>query len=153
MRLIWLVLMIVTGYCAATSVAARELYRCRGGDGALVFRDTPCESGTVQTGTLKLPKPVDSAPGDDRHSAAERRRIAAWEESSRRRLPASLGGSDPPTVREPRVRRSAAAPARGVDRCTQARTSRDAAYTRADSPGFDERRRLQDAIDRACGLR
>jgi hypothetical protein len=153
MRLIWPVLMIVTGYCAATSVAAREFYRCRGGDGALVFRDTPCESGTVQTGMLKLPKPVDSAPGDDRHSAAERKRIAAWEESSRRRLPASLGGSDSPSAREPRARPSAAVAARGGDRCTQARTSRDAAYARADSPGFDERRRLQDAIDSACGLR
>ena len=112
----------------ALAVATAKVYRCET-DTEIVFQQSPCAMAD---------EPVALRPES------------------------SFGGrAAPPSVKRPKnadrparvIREASSAPRRETE-CENARTKRDAAYAeRGNTMTFDERRKLQDRMDEACGLR
>ncbi len=133
---------------ANTPCLAAKLYECRDAQGRISFVDHGCKGATAQReiAIVVAGKSAKSAPDD-----ADTRQIQAWDKASRARLPASLGGKANPA----RSRTSAyrATSSKQPDTCAQARTAQDRAQ-REDSftMGFDQRRKLSDAVLSACGI-
>ena len=89
---------------------------------------------------------------DKSHADADSKQIAAWEKASRGRLPVSLGGAARFSNRAGTHSRNPQSA--GDDGCTNAKAARaKAERERSFEIGFDERRRLSDAVLSACGLR
>ena len=108
--------------------ATAKVYRCEG-DGEIVFQQSPCEMAD---------EPVELRPESSFGQPAA---------TVERRPPR------PASARSPGIRGKDSAPKRDAV-CETARSKRDAAYAkRGNTMTFDERRKLQDAIDEACGLR
>ena len=141
MRLLPMLLLLATA-----PAAAGTLFECRDAGGHVSFRDDGCGNARTQRQIVIDAPAAARKPGD--HDA---RRIADWEQASRARLAPSLGGRSRSSSRAA-ARGNGTRPAR-VDRCTAARAAQsDALRERSFELGFDERRRLSDAVLNACGL-
>lgn len=151
--------LLVMLLCAADSQAL-ELFQCTRPDGSRAFQDTPCAERGAKQEVRTLPDhPLDApqlqAERVSREATArttdDERARQRLDQAARARLPASLGGPSD----EPKPRPATTASRRDVaSACARARLAREEAYrTRSYQMSFDERRRLQDAEDAACGLR
>lgn len=144
MRLLLLILLA----CTALPGHAGKLFACRGDDGRIAFVDRGCPAaGERRELGLAAATPAAKAAAD-----ADAKQIAAWERASRARLPASLGGSARPA--QNRAARGRSPANARDDACANARAAQaKAERERSFQMGFDERRRLSDAVLSACGLR
>jgi hypothetical protein len=136
MRLLLLILIA----CTALPSHAGKLFICRDASG--------------QRRELRPAVPTAAAKAA---ADTDAKQIAAWEQTSRARLPASLGGNARPQPARGQRKRAQLAPDPRAAREASCRNAR-AARTRAERErsfqmGFDERRRLSDAELSACGLR
>lgn len=147
MRLLLLILLA----CTALPGHAGKLFACRDARGHVAFVDRGCpNAGERREVALAEPTtPSKAATG------ADAKQIAAWEQASRARLPASLGGtSRSAATAAPRSRSARNDRNDRNDACTNARVAQaKAERERSFQMGFDERRRLSDAVLSACGLR
>ena len=127
---------------------AGKLFACRDANGHVAFVDRDCpNAGARHELALDMTPPTSKAVAD-----ADAKQIAAWEKASRARLPASLGGTSHAAATVIPRRRSARN--EHNDACTNARAAQaKAERERSFQMGFDERRRLSDAVLSACGLR
>ena len=144
MRLLMLILLTVF----ALPAQAGKLFACRDASGHIAFVDAGCPNlGERQELALPTPPKASKAPAD-----ADAKQIAAWDKASRSRLPASLGGTSRGSIGT--AARSHAASSTRHDACSAARSAQSTAECeRSFQMGFDERRRLSDAVLSACGLR
>jgi hypothetical protein len=131
---------------AAGPADAGKLFECRDRDGRISFVDHGCPERSQA-------REIASTAAAERKAGAEpdAEAIAAWAAASKARMARSLGGaaSVPRTPSRPSERRSEA-----PDDCSRARDAqRKAERERSFALGFDERRRLSDAVLMACGLR
>jgi len=131
--------------CAMPPCRAGSIFECRDAQGHRSFQDHSCTGAKMQS-EIVIASSAPLRKGQD----LDARLIAAWEKSSRSRLPASLGGTTRSAVRASGSRSRAPGP---PDACisrreTQARALRERGF----EMGFDERRRLSDAVLNACGL-
>ena len=143
MRLFLLFLLVCALPCHAG-----KLFACRDADGRMSFVDHGCP-GARDRHEVILPAAVATAKS---LSDADAKQIAAWEKASNARLPASLGGttrSGTGTVGRDRNPRRARDDACSTARAAQTKAERERSF----QTGFDERRRLSDAVLSACGLR
>ena len=145
MRLIALIIALA---CIATPAHAGKLFACRDASGHLSFVDHGCPDARERREIVLAIAPAKGKAAVD----ADAKQIAVWEKASRSRLPASLGGTS-------RADRAAVASSRSAkpdrnDACMNARAAQaKAERERSFQMGFDERRRLSDAVLSACGLR
>lgn len=141
-----LLLILLAGI--ALPAHAGKLFACRDARGHVAFVDAGCPSiGERQELALPTPAKTSKASAD-----ADAKQIAAWDKASRSRLPASLGGTSRGSVGT--AARSHAASSNRHDACSAARSAQSTAEReRSFHMGFDERRRLSDAVLSACGLR
>ena len=145
MRLLLLILLA----CTAFPGHAGKLFACRDARGQVAFVDRGCPSAGErrEVALTETTKPSKAA------ADADAKQIAAWEQASRARLPASLGGSARPSA-PPRAARGRRPGGERDDACTTAKAVRaKAERERSFELSFDERRRLSDAVWSACGLR
>lgn len=123
---------------ASTPALAGTLHRCQGTDGTVVYQDRPCSADLHETGTLPFtPEPVRAQP-------AARPSAAASPRHGRAR---GKGGGNT-------LSRSSAA-LHGIrletDACRKARAQRDDWERRVGlRRTFDDLRRWQERVDRAC---
>jgi hypothetical protein len=127
---------------------AGKLFACRDASGHVAFVDAACPNlGERHELALPSPPKTSKAPAD-----VDAEQIAAWDKASRSRLPASLGGTSRGSTGT--AARNHAASSNRHDACSAARSARSKAEReRSFQMGFDERRRLSDAVLSACGLR
>lgn len=144
-----LLLILLAGF--ALPAHAGKLFACRDARGHVAFVDAGCPNAGERR-ELALPTPATRSKAA---ADADAKQIAAWEKASRARLPASLGGtSRSATTSAQRSRSTLGARNDRNDACTNARAAQTKAEReRSFQMGFDERRRLSDAVLSTCGLR
>lgn len=133
---------------AASPCEGAKLFVCRDAGGHVSFVDDGCPQARERREIALTAAPTKRKTASD----ADAKQIAAWEKASRSRLPTSLGG----TARSGNGNgaRHRAATADRHDACSSARSAQaKAERERSFQLGFDERRRLSDAVLSACGLR
>lgn len=139
------IVFIVLAGIAQPSHAGR-LFACRDGAGHFSFVDHGCPDARERREIALAPAKVEAV------TDADARQIAGWAKASRSRLPASLGGASR-SGGATAARQRATKPDRD-DTCAMARGAQaKAERERSFQMGFDERRRLSDAVLSACGLR
>lgn len=132
----------------ALPAQAGKLFACRDAAGHVSFVDHGCPDARERR---EIPLAVASSRGEPA-ADADAKQIAAWDKASRARLPASLGGASR-SGNTSAARSGGAKPARN-HACSMARSAQATAEReRSFQIGFDERRRLSDAVLAACGLR
>lgn len=132
----------------ALPAEAGKLFACRDAAGHVSFVDHGCPGGRERREIPLADASSRGAPAAD----ADAKQIAAWDKASRARLPASLGGAS--RSGNTTAARSGGAKPQRNDACSMARsTQATAERERSFQIGFDERRRLSDAVLAACGLR
>ena len=132
----------------ALPAQAGKLFACRDAAGHVSFVDHGCPDARERR---EIPLAVASSRGEPA-ADADAKQIAAWDKASRSRLPASLGGTSRGSIGT--AARSHAASSTRHDACSAARSAQSTAEReRSFQMGFDERRRLADAVLAACGLR
>ncbi|HQW81970.1 MAG: DUF4124 domain-containing protein [Rhodanobacteraceae bacterium] len=134
--------------CVAMPGHAGKLFACRDVNGQMSFVDHGCP-GASERHEVAVSA---TTAADKSHADADSKQIAAWEKASRGRLPVSLGGAARFSNRAGTHSRNPQSA--GDDGCTNAKAARaKAERERSFEIGFDERRRLSDAVLSACGLR
>ena len=144
MRLLMLILLTVF----ALPAHAGKLFACRDASGHVSFVDHGCPTARERREIVLTATPAKGKSIID----ADAKQIAAWEKASHARLPASLGGttrSRTGTAGRDRNPRRAHDDACSTAKAAQAKAEREHSF----QTGFDERRRLSDAVLSACGLR
>jgi hypothetical protein len=132
----------------ALPVHAGRLFACRDAAGHVSFVDHGCPAARERREIVLAIAPSRNKTVSD----VDAKQIAAWDKASRARLPASLGGASR-SGNTSAARSGGAKPARN-HACSMARSAQATAEReRSFQIGFDERRRLSDAVLAACGLR
>jgi Domain of unknown function (DUF4124) len=127
---------------------AGKLYECQDSAGRVRFVDHGCGGAKLRREITVVAPPANAKAASD----SDARQIDAWTKASRGRLPASLGGST--RVAKSRTTVAKPAPGKTVDACSTARAAEDRAHREQSfNLGFDDRRKLSDAVLAACGLR
>ena len=151
-------LLILCGFLSASfDSGARELYECVRPGAARSFQDVPCAGSDARQNVRVLREPSEQEAARIKrasavHEHADAQFVARFERTTLASLPESLGG--PPAPRGARVSHAPRRDRREtLSACEQARSRREQAYRRdGNRMGFDERRKLQDAMTDACGL-